>query len=152
MKLIKALHIFFWFAFGACLAAIACLPLAASRLLGGLYVYPPTAAFLGLCGACAAFVIWQGKTVLGNLSRGIAFAESNARCARRASYSCFVVSAAAFIRMLIHLYDGKPLGMVLLEYNTLFIAAAAVAGLLGLVVAGLFSAAAGMKRDNDLVI
>ena len=109
-------------------------------------------AFYLICGASASFVLWQAAGVLKNLVNGEVFVLKNAQYVRRGSYACFIISAAACVRMIAHIAEYDSWLQLLLEYNTLFIPVFIIAGLLCLVVSSLFKSAALLKQDNDLVI
>lgn len=163
MKLTKILYWTFWAVLALNIATLFFVPkivtlglnyprAGADRELGRNLQLAFGIGFFETCGVCTAFILWQAKGVLKNLTRGLAFVVENARYVYRASWACFIIAAAAFARMLLHIGRYTVWTGVLFEYNTLFIPIAAVAGLLCLVVSNLFYSAATLKQDNDLVI
>ena len=87
------------------------------------------ALFLLLAGICGAVILVQGIRLLASVADGTPFSPKNAVYLQRAAAGCFVIAAGALGR-------------------TLF----TMAGLLCLVMAGLFHRAAEMKAENDLTI
>ena len=111
----------------------------------------PLALFFWLCGACTAVILWQAKRVLDTILEGNPFQMKNARALRRAAVCCWVVSGAAFTRLvwwLGHDHSAAPF----FTYNTLFVPAFLMAGLLFQVMSALFRQAAELKKDQDLTI
>lgn len=162
MKLAKILYWVFWAVFLLNIAALFFVPTivkigldyprAGRELLDRNLMIAVGTGFFEICGLCTAFILWQAKGVLRNLTRELAFVVQNARYVYRASWGCFIIGAAAFVRMLFHVGRYRDWTGVLFEYNTLFIPVFIVAGLLCLVISNLFYSAATMKQDNDLVI
>ena len=108
------------------------------------------ALFLVICGICTALILLQGLRVLGTILQGAPFSTQNAVSLRRAAAGCFVIAAGALGRTAFTLCrDGAA---ALLSYTALFIPLFTMAGLLCLVMAGLFHRAAEMKAENDLTI
>lgn len=109
------------------------------------------ALFLLLAGICGAVILVQGIRLLASVADGTPFSPKNAVYLQRAAAGCFVIAA------------GRPGGRTaftlcrdgaaaLLSYTALFIPLFTMAGLLCLVMAGLFHRAAEMKAENDLTI
>lgn len=107
--------------------------------------------FLWLCGICSAIMLWQAKRVLDTILLGETFSHKNAANMMRAAVSCFVISAAALIRLIWSVIYYKS-SAALVSYNTLFIPVFLVAGLVCIVMSVLFRQAAEMKEENDLTI
>ena len=109
------------------------------------------ALFLLFCGCCTAVILWQGRRVLDTILAGTPFAPENAVSLRRAGLCCFLISAAALLRLVWGLfYYRSP--APLLTYNALFVPVFLMAGLLCQVMAALFRQAAELKAENDLTI
>ncbi len=109
------------------------------------------ALFLWACGACAVNILWQGKRVLDTIIKGEPFTLGNAANLKRAAVCCFVISAAAFVRLIwgfVYYRSINPL----FTYNALFVPVFLTGGLLFLVMSALFRQAAEMKAENDLTI
>ena len=98
------------------------------------------ALFLLLAGICGAVILVQGIRLLASVADGTPFSPKNAVYLQRAAAGCFVIAAGALGRT------------ALLSYTALFIPLFTMAGLLCLVMAGLFHRAAEMKAENDLTI
>ena len=107
--------------------------------------------FLLFCGVCTAVVLWQAKRVLGTILKGEPFSLSNAANLRRAAVCCFVISGAAFLRLIWGFVTYKSI-LPLLTYNALFVPIFLMGGLLFLVMSALFRQAAQIKAENDLTI
>lgn len=107
--------------------------------------------FLLFCGACTAVILWQARRVLGTVLAGNPFREENGASLRRAAVCCFLISAAALLRVLWGLSYYSSIAP-LLTYNALFIPIFFMGGLLCLVMSALFRQAAEMKAENDLTI
>lgn len=107
--------------------------------------------FLLFCGVCTAVVLWQAKRVLGTILKGEPFSLSNAANLRRAAVCCFVISGAAFLRLIWGFVTYKSI-LPLLTYNALFVPIFLMGGLLFLVMSALFRQAAELKAENDLTI
>ena len=108
------------------------------------------ALFLLLAGICGAVILVQGIRLLASVADGTPFSPKNAVYLKRAAAGCFVIAAGALGRTAFTLCrDGAA---ALLSYTALFIPLFTMAGLLCLVMAGLFHRAAEMKAENDLTI
>lgn len=107
--------------------------------------------FLLSCGVCTAVILWQGKRVLDTILRGTPFTPGNAQNLKRAAVCCFLISAAALLRLIWGLAYYQSMGP-LLTYNALFVPVFFMAGLLCLVMSALFRQAAELKEDQDLTI
>lgn len=107
--------------------------------------------FLLFCGVCTAVILWQGKRVLDTILNGNPFVMDNAKSLRRAAVCCFLISGAAFLRLI---WGFAAYGniMPLLSYNALFVPIFLMAGLLCMVMSALFRQAAELKAENDLTI
>ncbi len=109
------------------------------------------AVFFWLCGTCTALILWQAKKVLDTILDGAPFRIENAKALRRAAVCCWVISGVALARLILWLgFEGNP--APLFTYNTLFIPAFLMAGLLFQVMSALFRQAAELKKDQDLTI
>lgn len=109
------------------------------------------ALFFWLCGTCTALILWQAKRVLDTVLEGKPFQLKNARALNRAAVCCWVISGAALARLvwwLAHDHSAAPF----FTYNTLFVPAFLMAGLLFQVMSALFRQAAELKEDQDLTI
>lgn len=126
-------------------------------LYGGFLVnlrFPQTAMimfFLWLCGTCSAVMLWQARRVLDTILLGDTFSRKNAASMMRAAVCCFVITAAALIRLVWSIAYYKS-SVALISYNTLFIPVFLVAGLVFIVMSALFRQAAELKEENDLTI
>jgi len=107
--------------------------------------------FLWACGICSAIMLWQAKRVLDTILLGDTFSRKNAVSMMRAAVCCFVISAAALIRLIWSMIYYKS-AVSLISYNTLFIPVFLVAGLVFIVMSALFRQAAELKEENDLTI
>ena len=108
------------------------------------------ALFLLLAGICGAVILVQGIRLLASVADGTPFSPKNAVYLQRAAAGCFVIAAGALGRTAFTLCrDGAA---ALLSYTAFFIPLFTMAGLLCLVMAGLFHRAAEMKAENDLTI
>lgn len=109
------------------------------------------ALFLMACGVCTAVILWQARKVLDTILAGNPFQKKNGESLKRAAVCCFVISAAALVRMIWRLvYFSSPVS--LFSYNTLFVPLFAMGGLLCMVMSALFRQAAELKEENDLTI
>lgn len=109
------------------------------------------AFFLMACGVCTAVILWQARKVLDTILVGNPFQKKNRESLKRAAVCCFVISAAALVRMIWRLvYFNSPVS--LFSYNTLFVPLFAMGGLLCMVMSALFRQAAELKEENDLTI
>ena len=107
--------------------------------------------FFWLCGTCTALILRQADQVLDTVLAGNPFQLSNAKALKRAAVCCWVISGTALVRLLLWLWrEGNA--APLFTYNTLFIPAFLMAGLLFLVMSALFQQAAELKEDQDLTI
>lgn len=107
--------------------------------------------FFWVCGACTASILWQAKRVLDTILAGDPFQRCNARALNRAAVCCWIISGVALLRLiwwLMHDHSAAPF----FTYNTLFIPAFLMAGLLFQVMSALFRQAAELKEDQDLTI
>ena len=107
--------------------------------------------FYWLCGSCTALILWQAKRVLDTILTGDPFRMSNARALRRAAVCCWFISGCALVRLVAWLWSTAGPAPIF-TYNTLFIPAFLMAGLLFLVMSALFRQAAELKEDQDLTI
>ena len=107
--------------------------------------------FFGLCGVCTASILWQAKKVLDTMLKESPFQRCNAQALKRAAVCCYIISGAAAVRLLVWLAMEKNLAP-LFTYNTLFIPAFFMAGLLFQVMSALFRQAAELKEEQDLTI
>lgn len=125
--------------------------------LGGfrsLFEYAPVGVlslFFWVCGTCTATILWQAKKVLDTILAGNPFQSSNAKALNRAARYCWIISAAALVKLVLWLFMEKN-PSPLFTYTTLFIPAFAMAGLLFQVMSALFRQAAELKEDQDLTI
>jgi len=125
--------------------------------LGGfrsIFAYAPAGVlslFFWVCGTCTAVILWQAKKVLDTVLKGDPFQISNARSLKRAAVCCWVISGAALARLVLWLgIERNP--APLFTYNTLFVPAFLMGGLLFQVMSALFRQAAELKEDQDLTI
>lgn len=107
--------------------------------------------FLLFCGSCTAVLLWQGRRVLDSILSQDTFSLKNAGNMRRAAVCCFLISAAALVRMAWSLFYFASPGP-LFTYNALFVPIFLMGGLLCLVMSALFRQAAELKADHDLTI
>lgn len=107
--------------------------------------------FYWLCGICTALILWQAKKVLDTILAGAPFRLANARALKRAAVCCWMISAAALVRLVLWLWMERN-AAPLFTCNTLFIPAFFMAGLLFLVMSALFRQAAELQEDQDLTI
>lgn len=122
--------------------------------LGTVWQKPESAVlalFLLVCGICAALILVQGIRILATVSDGSPFSPENPISLKRAAAGCFCIAAAALGRTVFSIL-WKGTAESLLSYTALFIPLFTMAGLLCLVMAGLFHRAAEMKAENDLTI
>ena len=109
------------------------------------------AGFLLLCGLCTAMILWQAKKVLDTILEGNPFQMQNAKALNRAAACCWVISGVALLRRIWWLWHDHSTAPFF-TYNTLFIPAFLMAGLLFQVMSALFRQAAELKEDQDLTI
>ena len=107
--------------------------------------------FFWLCGTCTALILWQAKRVLDTILEGNPFQFKNAQALNRAAVCCWVLSGVALVRLLWWLWHDHS-AAPFFTYNTLFIPAFLMAGLLFQVMSALFRQAAELKEDQDLTI
>lgn len=107
--------------------------------------------FLFFCGVCTAVVLWQARRVLDTILAGNPFQSANGISLRRSAVCCFLISAAALVRLLWGFWYYASI-QPLLTYNALFIPVFFMGGLLCLVMSALFRQAAELKAENDLTI
>ena len=119
-------------------------------LFGGPYAAVLT-SFLLFCGVCTAVILWQARRVLDNIMWAHIFTGYNADNLRRSAVCCFLISAAALVRLLWGFWYYASI-QPLLTYNALFIPVFFMGGLLCLVMSALFRQAAELKAENDLTI
>ena len=107
--------------------------------------------FLHFCGVCTAVILWQARRVLDTILTGLPFQNANGISLRRAAVCCFLISAAALVRLLWGFWYYASV-LPLLTYNALFVPVFFMGGLLCLVMSALFRQAAELKAENDLTI
>ena len=107
--------------------------------------------FLLFSGVCTAIILWQGHRVLRAILRSEPFSPENAVSLKRAGVCSFLISGAALTRTVSTAFL-KDAGAALMSYTALFIPLFAMAGLLFLLMSGLFGQATVMKEENDLTI
>lgn len=107
--------------------------------------------FLLFSGVCAAVILWQGRRVLRTILRSEPFSPENAVSLKRAGVCSFLISGSALVRTVSTVFL-KGAGAALMSYTALFIPLFAMAGLLFLLMSGLFGQATVMKEENDLTI
>ena len=107
--------------------------------------------FLLFCGVCTAVTLWQARRVLNTILAGVPFQNANGISLRRAAVCCFLISAAALVRLLWGFWYYASI-QPLLTYNALFVPVFFMGGLLCLVMSALFRQAAELKAENDLTI
>ena len=107
--------------------------------------------FLLFSGVCAAVILWQGRRVLRTILRSEPFSPENAVSLKRAAVCAFLISAAALARTVSTVFL-RGAGAALMSYTALFVPLFAMAGLLFLLMSGLFGPATTMKEENDLTI
>ena len=120
-------------------------------LAGEDFYWPVLTLFLLSCGTCTAVILWQAKRVLDTILKGTPFVMDNAKSMRRAAICCFLISGAAFLRLIWGFAYYRSIAP-LLTYNALFVPIFLMGGLLFLVMSALFRQAAQIKAENDLTI
>ena len=120
------------------------------------FAYPDEEAFflafhLWICGICTAVILWQAKRVLSNILEEYVFCHENADNMKRSAVCCFVISAAALLRLVWNLLYYTSV-QTLFTYNTLFIPIFFMGGLVLLVMSALFRQSAEIKAENDMTI
>ena len=109
------------------------------------------ALFLVFSGIQTAVILKQARRVLATIRKGRPFSMENAVSLNRAALCCFIIAAAALIRVVFSVCYYRS-ALPLASYNALFVPLFAMAGLLCLVMAALFRQAAELKAENDLTI
>ena len=89
--------------------------------------------------------------MLNTILAGVPFQNANGISLRRAAVCCFLISAAALVRLLWGFWYYASI-QPLLTYNALFVPVFFMGGLLCLVMSALFRQAAELKAENDLTI
>ena len=107
--------------------------------------------FFWTCGVCTALILWRAKEVLGTILAGNPFQQANGEALGRAARYCWIISAAALVKLALWLALEKNIAP-LFTYTTLFIPGFLMAGLLFQVMSALFRQAAELKEDQDLTI
>ena len=107
--------------------------------------------FFWVCGSCTAVILWQAKRILDTVLAGDPFQTVNAVSMNRAACACWIISGAATVRFLVETASLHSFA-TFFTYNTLFIPAFFMAGLLFRVMAALFRQAAELQEDQDLTI
>lgn len=107
--------------------------------------------FLISCGVCTAVILWQARRVLGTVVAGNPFQDANGRSMKTAAVCCFLISAAALVRVVWRILYYRSLAS-LCAYNALFVPLFAMGGLLCMVMSALFRQAYALKSENDLTI
>ncbi len=107
--------------------------------------------FYWLCGGCTALTLVQAKRVVGTILVQKPFQGANARSLGWAARCCWVISAAALVRLILWLWSEGGVAP-LFTYNAFFVPAFGMAGLLLQVMSALFHQAAQLKEDQDLTI
>jgi len=107
--------------------------------------------FFWVCGSCTAVILWQARKILDNILAGETFCMENAVSMNRAAACCWIISGAALVRFVIETAMLRSFA-TFFTYNTLFIPAFFMAGLLFRVMAALFRQAAELQEDQDLTI
>lgn len=107
--------------------------------------------FFLLCGCCTLTLLRQGRDILDTVLAGDPFRMDNARYLKRAAISCWVISAAAVVRLVVELFCFRST-QPLYAHNTLFAPAFLMAGLLLMVMSALFRQAAHMQEEQNLTI
>ncbi len=115
------------------------------------FYWPVLTLFLLSCGVCTAVILWQGKRVLDTILKGEPFTLDNTNSLKRAAVCCFLISAAALLRLIWGFATYRSI-TPLLTYNALFVPIFLMAGSLCMVMSALFRQAAELKAENDLTI
>lgn len=113
--------------------------------------YTVLTVFLWFCGICTAVILWQARKVLDNILAGQPFRKLNAKCLTTAAVCCFLISAAALVRVVWRIWYYRSL-VSLCSYNALFVPLFFMGGLLCMVMSALFRQAFELKSENDLTI
>lgn len=109
------------------------------------------ALFLLICGGCTLVILRQARDILDTILSGEPFQTVNAVCMKRAAQCCWVISAAALVRLIAELCWSKTVAPIC-TYNALFIPVFFIGGLLFRVMSALFQQAAELQEDQDLTI
>lgn len=109
------------------------------------------ALFLLVCGVCGAAILVQGIRILASVADGTPFSARNAHSLKNAAVCCFIIAGAALVRTVFTVFL-KGAASALLSYTALFIPLFIMAGLLFLLMSGLFGQATAMREENDLTI
>lgn len=107
--------------------------------------------FFWVCGGCTAAILWQAKRVLDTILAGEPFQAANGKAMNRAALACWIISGSALTRFVLETAMLHSFA-TFFTYNTLFIPAFFMAGLLFRVMAALFGQAAQLQEDQDLTI
>lgn len=107
--------------------------------------------FFWVCGGCTAAILWQAKRVLDTILAGEPFQAANGKAMNRAALACWIISGSALTRFVLETAMLRSFA-TFFTYNTLFIPAFFMAGLLFRVMAALFGQAAQLQEDQDLTI
>ncbi len=107
--------------------------------------------FLVSCGICTAVILWQARRVLGTIVTGEPFQAANGKSLKTAAVCCFLISAAALVRVVWRIWYYRSLAS-LCSYNALFVPLFFMGGLLCMVMSALFRQAYELKSENDLTI
>ena len=114
-------------------------------------VYAVLVLFLLACGVCTAVILWQARRVLVTVAAGNPFQEANGKSLKTAAVCCFLISAAALVRVVWRIWYYRSL-ISLCSYNALFVPLFFMGGLLCMVMSALFRQAFELKSENDLTI
>ena len=107
--------------------------------------------FFWVCGICTLVILRQAKNILDTVLVRDPFQMVNARSMKRAALSCWVISAAAVVRLVIWIWMERSYAP-LFTYTCFFIPAFFMAGLLFMVMSALFQQAAELQEDQNLTI
>lgn len=107
--------------------------------------------FLLCCGICTAVILWQARRVLVTVAAGNPFQAANGKSLTTAAVCCFLISAAALVRVVWRIWYYQSLTS-LASYNALFVPLFFMGGLLCMVMSALFRQAFELKSENDLTI
>ena len=107
--------------------------------------------YFWVCGGCTAVILWQAKRILNTILARNPFQSANAKSMNRAATACWVISAASVVRFVVELLMfWDP--VYLFSYNTIFIPAFFMAGLLFKVMGALFRQASELQEEQNLTI
>lgn len=107
--------------------------------------------YFWICGGCTAAILWQAKGILNTILARNPFQSANAKSMNRAAVACWMISAASVVRLAVELLMFREL-IYLFSYNTIFIPAFFMAGLLFKIMGALFRQASELQEDQDLTI